>query len=145
MKINNTIIIRQVAAEHCRMSAFGFSHSYFFPIYFDYFLHRTVEQNIKKQPNKTNSTLCTSQTLKDKKGTMYNTFSTNLDDCQVLKNLVYDPFIEHQSFSNCMLYITSLIQCLYVGGEESFHLYKINLLARSEQKAITSDWDLLRL
>ncbi len=71
MRINSTIIIRQVAAEHCRMSAFGIFPFIFFPIFFYYFLHRTVEQNINKQTNKTNSTLCTSQTLKDKKVTMY--------------------------------------------------------------------------
>jgi len=40
---------------------------------------------------------------------------------------------------------TSLVQCLYVGGEESFHLHKISLLARSDQKVIASDMDFFRL
>lgn len=68
-------------------------------------------------------------------------FSTKVrKGCQVVENLLFDPFIEHWCFSNCMLYMTYLIQCLYVRGEESFHLHKFSLLARGEQKAIASDY-----
>lgn len=73
-------------------------------------------------------------------------FATKIKNgCQVAKKRAVDPLIKQWIFSNRKLYVTSLIQCLYNGGEKSFHLHRTSLLARSEQKETICVWALLKL
>ena len=56
----------------------------------------------------------------------------------IMWNFRRDPLKEHLIFSNCIHPKTDLIQWVWEGGVGDFHFSKINFLANSVQKAITS-------